>query len=196
MFNSFSSSRSNRTLRGAVLAITLASFATACGTTTVPESSPAPTDTTAVLVEADSGTPAEVEQSLLQQSNPPQPSASNPPPATDAHDNRVPLVVPEGAELTILTALAADNAPGDAAKATCSVKGGTVSHGSTATIIIKDAEAGTTRTRTAQCQDGTWVTISDVTVNDTAIVTPEEPESPGPLGQITLPTAPNQVATD
>lgn len=186
MFNSLSSSRSNRTLRGAVLAITFAALATACGTTTVPESEPAPTEQS----------PVDGEQSPLQQSDPPQPAESNPPPATDTHDDRVPLVVPDGAELTILTALAADNAPADAAKATCSVKDGTVSHGSTATIIIKDAEAGTTRTRTAQCQDGTWVTISDVTVNDSAIVTPEDPENPGPLGQISLPTAPNQVATD
>jgi hypothetical protein len=205
MFNSLNSTRFNRTLRAAALAVTIASLAAACGSTTdtpatqvgvalpdltnVTESSPAPTDTTAPSAGLDSETSG---------SNPqPAPTPAEPP-VTDPPDNRVPLVVPEGAELTIFTALAADNnTPGEAAKESCSVKGGgTVSHGSTATIVVRDPEAKTTRTATSQCQDGAWVTISDITVNDAVIVVPEEPEDPAPIGQIPLPPAPDQVATD
>jgi hypothetical protein len=104
MFNSLNSSRFNRTLRAAGLAVTIASLAAACGSTTdtpatqagvalpdltnVAESSPAPTDTTTPTAEVESETSgadnaplAPVEQSPLQQSDPPQPSGSNPQPA-------------------------------------------------------------------------------------------------------------------
>ena len=204
MFNSVNSTRFNRTLRAAALAVTIASLAAACGSTSdtpatqvgvalpdltnVTESSPAPTDTTAPTAEVESATSG---------SNP-QPAPA-PMPATDPPDNRVPLVVPEGAELTILTALSANNnAPGEAAKESCNLSngGGSVSHGSTATIVVRDPEAKTTRTQTSQCQDGSWVRISDITVKDAVIVAPEEPEDPAPIGQIPLPPAPDQVATD
>jgi len=205
MFNSLNSTHFNRTLRAAALAVTIASLAAACGSTTatpatqagvalpdvanVTESSPAPSDTTAPTAELERETPG---------SNPQPAPAPASPPATDRPDSRVPLVVPDGAELTIFTSLTANNnEPGEAAKESCSIKGGsTVSHGSTATIVIKDTEAGTTRTQTSQCQDGVWVTISDITVNDKVIVAPEEPEDPAPIGQIPLPPAPDQVATD
>ena len=109
MFNSLNSSRFNRTLRAAGLAVTIATLAAACGSTTdtpatqaavalpgltdVAESSPAPTDTTAPTAEVESETSgadnaplAPVEQSPLQQ--PDLPTQPDPPtqPDTPAPD--------------------------------------------------------------------------------------------------------------
>lgn len=84
----------------------------------------------------------------------------------------------------LIFALAADDNPAAETKRSCPHGlGGSMSHGSTVTIIVRDSAAGSTRTRTMQCQDGKWVTISDTTVGDAGIVQPPDDDDNDPSRQ-------------